>query len=117
MANRTKLVNQPSLPEIFDKYKSIIDASLRQQLNQDHLNAYQLLRYAMGWTDIDDKPVVATEGKALRPTLCLLGCESTGGEVSDALPAAIALELIHAFSLIHDEVQDRDETRRHRPTI
>lgn len=71
----------------------------------------------MGWTDIDGKPVVATEGKALRPTLCLLACESTGGEVSDALPAAIALELIHDFSLIHDEVQDRDETRRHRPTI
>ena len=117
MANRTKLVNQPSLPEIFDKYKSIIDASLRQQLNQNHLNAYQLLRYAMGWTDIDGNTVVATEGKALRPTLCLLACESTGGEVSDALPAAIALELIHAFSLIHDEVQDRDETRRHRPTI
>ena len=62
-------------------------------------------------------PCVATEGKALRPTLCLFACEATGGHARQALPAAVALEFIHNFSLIHDDIQDRDEMRHHRPTL
>ena len=71
----------------------------------------------MGWADVEGKPRAATEGKALRPTLCLFACEATGGPVRRALPAAVSLELIHNFSLIHDDIQDRDETRHHRPTV
>jgi geranylgeranyl diphosphate synthase type I len=56
-------------------------------------------------------------GKALRPTLCLLACEAAGGDWHAALPAAAALELVHNFSLVHDDIQDRDAERRHRPTV
>ncbi len=76
-----------------------------------------MLAYAMGWVDIEGAHTLATEGKALRPTLCLLACEATGGATADAMPAAVALELVHNFSLIHDEIQDRDDVRRHRPTL
>ncbi len=76
-----------------------------------------MLRYGMGWADPDGRPVEATTGKALRPTLCLFACEATGGDPRQALPAAVALEYIHNFSLIHDDIQDHDETRHHRATL
>src|SRR5512138_3912878 len=46
-----------------------------------------------------------------------LACEDAGGAAEDALPAATAVELIHNFSLIHDDIQDRSEYRRHRKTV
>lgn len=76
-----------------------------------------MLRYSMGWADAEGNATVATEGKALRPTLCLFACEAAGGTLERAMPAAVSLELVHNFSLIHDDVQDRDETRHHRPTV
>jgi geranylgeranyl diphosphate synthase type I len=47
----------------------------------------------------------------------MLACEAAGGQFEDALPAAVAVELTHAFSLIHDDIQDRDLVRRGRPTV
>jgi geranylgeranyl diphosphate synthase type I len=105
------------LPSVFHRYHEVINASLRDRLSGDNSFVHSMLRYNMGWSDTDGTPVSATEGKAFRPTLCLLACEVVGGNYQHALPAAVALELIHNFSLIHDEIQDRDETRRHRPTL
>ena len=70
-----------------------------------------MLRYHMGWETLEGTPTRAG-GKALRPILCLAACEMSGGDWRDALPAAAALELIHNFSLVHDDIQDGDETRR-----
>jgi geranylgeranyl diphosphate synthase type II len=57
-------------------------------------------------------------GKRLRPQLVLLACEACGGAVDDALPAAVAVEMIHAYSLVHDDLpaMDNDDLRRGRPT-
>jgi geranylgeranyl diphosphate synthase type II len=57
-------------------------------------------------------------GKRLRPMLCLAACEAVGGDWRDALPAAAALECVHAFSLVHDDLPalDDDDYRRGRPT-
>jgi len=77
---------------------------------------YHMIRYHLGWEDAEGQPEDAG-GKALRPTLCLLACEAAGGEWHRALPAAAAVELVHNFSLIHDDVQDRDQERHHRPTV
>ena len=71
----------------------------------------------MGWSDKDGNPVDGVMGKSLRPSLCLFACEAVGGHIRHALPAAASLELIHNFSLIHDEIEDFDETRHHRPTL
>ena len=110
-------VQPTALPEIFYRYRSDLNEAMRSQVSSDRVGVYDMLRYYLGWVDIDGNPYSATEGKALRPTLCLFACEATGGSVSDALPAAVALELIHNFSLIHDDIQDRDEMRHHRPTL
>jgi geranylgeranyl diphosphate synthase type I len=76
-----------------------------------------MLRYHFGWMDADGQPAPHALGKAVRPTLCLLSCEAAGGNWERALPAAAALELIHNFSLIHDDIQDGDQQRHHRPTV
>lgn len=70
-----------------------------------------MIRHHLGWQDS------AGTGKALRPVLCLLVCEAWCGRAEPAVDAAAAVELVHNFSLIHDDIQDRDRTRRHRPTV
>ncbi|HLE01948.1 MAG TPA: polyprenyl synthetase family protein [Dehalococcoidia bacterium] len=56
-------------------------------------------------------------GKRLRPALCLLACRGVGGDPYQALPAAAGVELLHNFSLVHDDIQDASPLRRHRPTV
>ena len=107
----------PSLPQFFERYQPLIAAALREELQPHELPLYTTLRYYLGWVDPDGNPDPKPEGKALRPTLCLLACEAVGGNPKDALPAAVALEYIHNFSLIHDDIQDQDEMRRHRKTV
>jgi geranylgeranyl diphosphate synthase type I len=75
------------------------------------------MRYHLGWIDENGRPRDGTSGKALRPVLCLMACEATCGRYEPALPVAAALELVHNFSLIHDDIQDDDRERRHRPTV
>ena len=106
-----------SLPESFYRYKSVIDDAITKTLRHDNYSANQMLEYAMGWSDIHGNPESTSKGKALRPTLCLLASQATGEPIIQALPAAISLELIHNSSIIHDDIQDLDETRRHRPTL
>ena len=76
-----------------------------------------MLHYHLGWTDEELNPVQPTSGKRLRPLLCLLSCQALGGVPSHALPAACAIELIHNFSLVHDDIQDGSHTRRGRRAV
>lgn len=73
----------------------------------------EMLRFALGWTE-EGMPTLA---KCLRPTLCLLTCDSLGGDIEQAMPVAVAIELVHNFSLIHDDIEDGDELRHSRPTL
>jgi geranylgeranyl diphosphate synthase, type II len=94
----------------------VIDAELSRQLpSPDELPAedparrlYEGMRYA-----------ALGPGKRLRPALCLGACAAVGGAESDALPAAAALELLHAYTLVHDDLpaMDDDDVRRGRPTV
>jgi geranylgeranyl diphosphate synthase type II len=61
---------------------------------------------------------VEAGGKRIRPVLCLATAEAAGGEVEEALPAAAAIELVHTFSLVHDDLPalDDDDERRGRPS-
>ncbi len=78
---------------------------------------YNMMRYHLGWADESFHPQSYPTGKRLRPMLCLLACSEVGGDPSQALPAAAGIELLHNFSLIHDDIEDGDEVRRHRPTV
>lgn len=78
---------------------------------------YGMLKYHLGWVDEQLRPSKSDPGKRVRARLCLLASEAAGGAAEDAMPAATAVELIHNFSLIHDDIQDRSEYRRHRKTV
>lgn len=78
---------------------------------------YGMMHYHMGWVDAGFQPVTLPAGKRLRPLLCLMACAAVGGDAHQAVPAAAALEILHNFSLVHDDIEDGDETRRHRPTL
>lgn len=78
---------------------------------------YGMMHYHMGWVDADLRPSNLPAGKRVRPLLCLLACAEVGGEPVQALPAAAGVEILHNFSLVHDDIEDGDETRRHRPTV
>ena len=107
-----------ALPGFIGRYKASLAIAMQEALSQDGDPVlYNMLRYHMGWLDIEGRPSKATEGKAIRPVLCLFACQCTGGSWERALPAAVALELIHNFSLIHDDIQDEDRKRHGRPTL
>jgi geranylgeranyl diphosphate synthase type I len=73
---------------------------------------YAMLEYHLGWSG-----GAAATGKRVRPLLCLLCASAAGGDWRQALPIGAALELIHNFSLIHDDIQDNSPLRRGRPTV
>ena len=56
-------------------------------------------------------------GKRIRPALTLLACEAVGGDAQKALPAAASVELLHTFTLVHDDIMDHDMERRGKPTV
>jgi len=79
-----------------------------------------MVRYHLGEADADGAAVAAggvDRGKRVRPAVALLCCAAAGGRVETAAPLAAALELLHNFTLIHDDIQDESPTRRHRPTV
>lgn len=75
-----------------------------------------LAGYHLGWWDAIGEPCQAPAGKGIRPALTLLSAQAVGGAPEVAVGAAVAVELVHNFSLVHDDVMDADEMRRHRPT-
>jgi len=97
-----------------------IEAAMRQMITgEDEVlqGLYGMLRYHLGWEDQFGQPDTVDQGKRVRPLLVLMACLAAGGETQKALPAAAAVELLHNFSLIHDDIEDRSPTRRHRTTL
>jgi geranylgeranyl diphosphate synthase type I len=74
-----------------------------------------MLTYHMGWTGEGAGPEAT--GKRIRPLMVLLVTASCGAEWQSALPAAAAVELVHNFSLIHDDIEDNSDKRRGRTTV
>ena len=94
----------------FDEYRRITEAALEPML--DSLGAIpDRLKEAMLYS-------LTAGGKRIRPSLLLGACESAGGSLEEALPFACALEMIHTYSLIHDDLpaMDNDDLRRGKPT-
>ncbi len=101
-------------------YLSAVEKELRHALAVplDSLSPlYHIMAYHLGWLDEYFHPIQGSTGKRIRPLLCLLACEAAGGDWHSALPAAAAVELVHNFSLIHDDIEDNSTTRRGRPTV
>lgn len=94
----------------YDEYKEIINAHLMDfmpNIDNKSISLYESMKYSL-----------MAGGKRLRPVLLLASCEFAGGSIREALPYACAIEYIHTYSLIHDDLpaMDNDDLRRGRPT-
>ena len=89
--------------------RAVVESGLEEMLFWPELSGLErAMRYALDGG-----------GKRIRPVLCLATAEAAGGDVDPALPAALAVELVHTFSLVHDDLPalDDDAVRRGRPTV
>ena len=105
------------LDTIWQRFRPKVEAELKLAIGEASLPMYDMMRYHLGWIDERGHPQSTTAGKRLRPILCLLACQAVGGEWQQALPAAAAVELVHNFSLIHDDIQDASPERRGKATV
>jgi geranylgeranyl diphosphate synthase type I len=106
-----------SVPAVLSRGRDLVQPAMRAAV--DRLEDALLRRiagYHLGWFDVEGRPVESGGGKAIRSTLAVLSAEAAGGAAGDGVPAAVAVELVHNFSLLHDDIMDRDVERRHRPT-
>lgn len=103
-----------------------IEAAMRAPLGAIPINGpgaddlrqfYGMLRYHLGWADANFASASMPTGKRLRPLLLLRCVAACGGDPLLAAPAAAAIELLHNFTLVHDDVQDESAYRHHRETI
>jgi geranylgeranyl diphosphate synthase type I len=108
------------LQDAMNRYLPLVEEELHACLvpSADYAPAFLgMMHYHLGWTDEQLRPTEVKGGKRLRPLFTLLACQAAGGRPPSALPAAAAVELIHNFSLIHDDIEDNSETRRGRATV
>jgi geranylgeranyl diphosphate synthase type I len=106
-----------SLPTAFTRFRDDIETEIKSLVLEEGFPLYRMMGYHMGWLDEYGEAAEGESGKRIRPTLSLLACEALGGDVKAALPAAAAVELVHNFSLIHDDIQDGNSERHNRPTV
>jgi geranylgeranyl diphosphate synthase type I len=104
-----------AVPESLAWTARLIDGPLRSAVEGLAPAIRRTVSYHLGWIDPDGKAAQGSGGKAVRPTIALLAAETIGGSAVDVIPGAVAIELVHNFSLIHDDVMDGDRERRHRP--
>lgn len=100
-------------PDLLLRYRVDIEAEVARVIPRDDTPLLEMVRYQLGFSDSGSPSL----GKCLRPALCLFACDALGGNPDQALPVAVAIELLHNFSLIHDDIEDGDEIRHHRPTL
>ncbi len=98
-----------------DSIESELHQAVKRSKDFGNTRLYDMLAYHMGWQGSGDN--VKVRGKRIRPLLVLLVCSAAGGDWSRVLPGAAAVELIHNFSLIHDDIEDDSPLRRGRPTV
>jgi geranylgeranyl diphosphate synthase type I len=103
--------------DVLTRYRDRIVQAMRAALDRPGVDHVGLMRYHLGWADAAGKTLPASGGKMLRPALCMLCCEAVGGDSARALPAAAALELVHNFTLIHDDIEDGSARRHGRETL
>lgn len=108
------------LTELQQRYLPALDAEMQRVVETAPVNTPGygvMLRYPMGWVNADETPYNQPTGKRVRPILLLLCTEAAGGDWQQALPAAAAVELLHNFSLIHDDIVDDSDTRHGRLAV
>jgi len=111
-----RLTMSVPVPQVFARARELLDPAMREAVGLMSPSIGRVVTYHLGWIDADGKPVDHPGGKVVRPALVFASARAVGAPAEAALPGAVAVELVHNFSLLHDDVMDRDIERRHRPT-
>jgi geranylgeranyl diphosphate synthase type I len=104
-------------PTAFDRCRTLVHPALQAAVARLDPASRAISEYHLGWTESDGTPRPNGAGKGVRPTLALLSAQAAGAPAEVGVPGAVAVELVHNFSLLHDDVMDHDEERRHRRTV
>ncbi|WP_228044319.1 family 2 encapsulin nanocompartment cargo protein polyprenyl transferase [Streptomyces ferrugineus] len=108
----------PEAAVILERARMSVDPELRAAIESLPPSMRRVALYHFGWVHPDGTPAAGNAGKAIRPALVLTAAGALGGPRARAaaMAAAVAVELVHNFTLLHDDVMDQDTTRRHRAT-
>jgi geranylgeranyl diphosphate synthase, type I len=100
-----------------ERAREITEPLARQAVSTLVPSIRDVVGYHLGWCDAQGRPTGASGGKGIRQTLAVLSAEAAWADCSVGAPGGVAVELVHNFSLVHDDLMDGDLERRHRPTV
>ena len=89
-----------------NQFRNIIDSKLRDVYLDGPENMVETANFVM-----------SAKGKRIRPILTMLSCDALGGKIDDVVNVATAIELLHNFTLVHDDIMDQDNLRHGQPTV
>ncbi|GGX97273.1 polyprenyl synthetase family protein [Streptomyces hiroshimensis] len=101
-------------PRSLARARELAEPALRAAVAGLHPLPARMAAFSFGWCEADGTPSASPGGKGVRQAFALLGAEAVGAPPGAAVQAAVAVELVHTFSLVHDDIMDGDERRRHR---
>ncbi|RJQ86250.1 polyprenyl synthetase family protein [Amycolatopsis panacis] len=105
------------VPGILGRTRDLVQPALRKAVARLDESSRAQSAYHLGWTDCDGAPTAGNGGKAVRSALAVVSAQAAGAAVEIGVPGAVAVELVHNFSLVHDDLMDGDTERRHRATV
>jgi geranylgeranyl diphosphate synthase type I len=104
-------------PPVFGRAREFVAPAMRTAVGRLSAEMRPVAEYHFGWADADGRATGGGGGKGVRPALAILSAEAVGADAVIGIPGGVSVELVHNFSLIHDDVIDGDVERRHRPTV
>ncbi|MGV9943731.1 polyprenyl synthetase family protein [Streptomyces sp. NPDC003401] len=107
----------PAAPAVLDRCRALVRPALAEAVDRLHPWVGEMAAYSFGWCEVGGAPATASGGKGLRQALAVLGAEAAGAPARTGVAAAVSVELVHTFSLLHDDIMDGDPVRRRRPTV
>ncbi|WP_418082165.1 polyprenyl synthetase family protein [Streptomyces qaidamensis] len=114
---RDLAVGVDDIPQVLRRCRALVRPALEEAVGRLHPWVGEMAAYSFGWCEVGGAPAVASGGKGVRQALAVLGAEAAGAPGRAGVAAAVAVELVHTFSLLHDDIMDGDTDRRGRPTV
>ncbi len=105
------------VPDVLARSRQACAPAMEEAIERLAPHVRRLATYHLGWTDAEGRPIGAPGGKGIRPALTVLSAEAAWAPADVGIPGGVAVELVHNYSLIHDDIIDEDTERHHRPTV
>ncbi|WP_416520555.1 polyprenyl synthetase family protein [Streptomyces achromogenes] len=102
---------------VLSQVRQLTEPALRKAVHRLPEPTRTVAEYHFGWQDREGNPAVGDWGKGIRGALVVACAQAMGADPEQAVPAAAGVELVHNFSLVHDDLMDRDALRRKRPAV